>query len=372
MVDTGDTPEPGGEPLGKTPASSPVARFMGEVREAITPRAGILLLGVLILELAFVVSYIGAFHAPEPHKLPLAVVAPAAEREQVIDKLNAIPGEPLSARAADTPAQARTMVLQREVDAALVVAPAAAADQLLVASAGGPSSVQALETIFDKADPARPVRVTDLLPPNSADGRALASFYLAVGMVVGGYLASAALSASYGARPATMHRMLIRLGALVGLSALSGLGGAIIVDFVFDALPGHFGAIWGIGALTTFAAAAAGMAFQVLLGSAGIALSVLIFVVLGNPSAGGVYPAGLLPPFWRALGPALPNGASVTLIRNYSYFGGHHTATAWWVLSAWAVGGVLVSAVVAALRWRSGIAKRTQAPPAPGEAGAPA
>ncbi|MGW7664615.1 DUF3533 domain-containing protein [Streptomyces sp. NPDC054756] len=350
MAGTGDTPEPTGQPPGTPPADSPVARFLRELREAITPRAGILLLGVLILELAFVVSYIGAFHSPKPHKLSLAVVAPPAAQSQVIDKLNGIPGEPLAGRPADSVAQARTMVLERQVDAALLVTPAAPANQLLVASAAGPSSVQALQTVFQKADPARPVRITDLRPPNEADGRGLASFYLAVGMVVGGYLGSAALSASYGARPATSHRMLIRLGALAGLSVLSGLGGAIIVDLVFDALPGHFVAIWWIAALTTFAAAAAGMAFQVLLGPAGIALSVLIFVVLGNPSAGGVYPAALLPPFWRDLGPALPNGASVTLIRNYAYFGGHDTATAWWVLSAWAVGGVLVSALVAALR----------------------
>ncbi len=47
--------------------------------------------------------------------------------------------------------------------------------------------------------------------------------------------------------------MLIRLGALAVLSVLSGLGGAIVVDLVFDALPGHFAALWWIGALTTFA-----------------------------------------------------------------------------------------------------------------------
>ncbi|MFJ3135953.1 DUF3533 domain-containing protein [Streptomyces sp. NPDC086843] len=367
-----EPPTPGGQPPGSPPASSPAARFRGEVRGAITPRAGLIMLGVLILELAFVVSYIGAFHSPTPDKIPVAVVAPAAEQGAVIEKLNSIPGEPLKGRPADSAAQARTMVLEREVDAALLVAPQERGDRLLVASAGGPSGAQALELVFQKADPSRPVQVTDLRPPNEADGRGLASFYLAVGLVVGGYLASAAASASYGARPANPHRMLIRLGALAVLSVLSGLGGAIIVDLVFDALPGHFVAIWWIGALNTFAAAAAGMAFQVLLGPIGIALSVLIFVVFGNPSAGGVYPAALLPPFWRDLGPALPNGASVTLIRNYTYFGGHHTATAWWVLSAWAVGGVLVSALAATFRRRPKAADGTTAPAAPGGTGAAA
>ncbi|MGA5086898.1 ABC transporter permease [Streptomyces pseudogriseolus] len=345
-----ETPGPDGRSPGRSPAATPLGRFRAEARDAITPRAALVMLGVLVLELAFVVSYIGAFHSPTPERIPVAVVAPEAERRAVIDRLNGIPGEPLSGRPADGVAQARTMVLEREVDAAFLVAPDGRADRLLVASAGGPSGVQALERVLQQADPSQPLRITDLRPPNEADGRGLAPFYLAVGLVVGGYLASAAVSATYGARPANPHRMLIRLGALAVLSVLSGLGGAIVVDLVFDALPGHFAALWWIGALTTFAAAASGMAFQVLLGPMGIALSVLIFVVLGNPSAGGVYPSALLPPFWRDLGPALPNGASVTLLRNYAYFGGHHTATAWWVLSAWAAGGVLASALAARFR----------------------
>ncbi|WUH92964.1 DUF3533 domain-containing protein [Streptomyces sp. NBC_00433] len=320
--------------------------------DAMTPRASILLLGVLIIELAFVVSYIGAFHSPKPSRIPLAVVAPARAQAQVavVGKLNELPGTPLSARSADSVGQARSMVLDRSVEAALVIGPARGPDQLLVASAGGPAGVQSLQLVFQKVNgPGRAVVITDLRPPNSADGRGLSSFYLVVGLIVGGYLASAALSMSFGVRPANPHRTAIRLGALAVLSVLSGLGGAIIADIVFGALTGHFWSLWWISVLVTFAAAAAGMAFQVLLGSAGVALSVLIFVVLGNPSAGGVFPASLLPPFWRDLGPALPNGAGVTLVRNYSYFGGHDTATAWWVLSAWAVGGVLVGVAASLL-----------------------
>ncbi|SHM32640.1 YhgE/Pip domain-containing protein [Actinacidiphila paucisporea] len=329
-----------------TPAGfRPSRGFRREFRDAVTPRASILMLGVLILELAFVVSYIGAFHSPKPSRIPLAVVAPAQPqaRAAVVGKLNGLPGRPLSARPADSLSQARGMVLDRSVQAALVVGPARGPDRLLVASAGGPAGVQSLQSVFHKVNgPGRALTVVDLRPPNPADGRGLSSFYLVVGVIVGGYLASAALAMSYGARPANPHRTAIRLGALAVLSVLSGLGGAIVADSVFGALTGHFWSLWWIAALITFATAAAGMAFQVLLGSAGIAVSVLIFVVLGNPSAGGVYPASLLPPFWRDLGPALPNGAGVTLVRNYSYFGGHDTATAWWVLSAWAVGGVLV------------------------------
>lgn len=328
----------------------PSKGFRQEVMDAVTPRSGLLLLGVLILELAFVLSYIGAFHAPKPSRVPIAVVAPAGSGAAVVGKLNGLPGRPLSARSADSVRQARAMVLDRSVEAALVAGPKAGTDRLLVASAAGPAGVQSLQLVFRKVEGPRRVTIVDLRAPHPADGRGLSSFYLVVGVIIGGYLASAALAMSFGARPANQHRTLVRLGALAGLSVLSGLGAAIIADLVFDALPGHFWSLWWIAVLITFATAAAGMAFQVLLGPIGIAVSVLIFVVLGNPSAGGVYPASLLPPFWRDIGPALPNGAGVTLVRNYSYFGGHGTATAWWVLSAWAVGGVLVGVVASLLR----------------------
>ncbi|MFD6903592.1 DUF3533 domain-containing protein [Streptomyces sp. NPDC060077] len=324
--------------------------FRQGLRGAVTPRAVILLLGVLILEMAFVVSFIGAFHSPRPRNLPLAVVAPGQAQARLVAELNSLPGEPLDARAADSASEARAMVLDRRVDAALLAGPGGGPDRLLVATAGGPAAVQALQAVFAKTGGGSVV-VDDLRPPSPSDGRALAGFYLVLGVVVGGYLASAALSASYGARPASPNRTSVRLLALAALSVVSGLGGAVVVDPVFHALPGHFGALWGIATLITFAAAAAGMAFQVLLGTPGIALSVLLFVVLGNPSAGGVYPTTLLPPFWAAIGQALPNGAGVTLVRNYSYFGGHQTSTAWWVLSAWAAGGVLISSL-ASLRRR--------------------
>ncbi|MCF0088538.1 hypothetical protein B0E37_03613 [Streptomyces sp. MH192] len=334
--------------------------FLRELRDAVTPRAMTLLLGVLVLALAFVVSFVGAFHSPTPRDIPLAVVAPEPARAKVLAELNGLPDRPLSARPAASEAEARAMVLDRRADGALLLGAPSGRTELLVASAGGPSAVQALQAIFEKVDGREAVELRDLRPPNPADGRGLSTFYLVLGVIIGGYLASAALAASYGARPANLRRTLVRLVALAGLSVVAGLGGTLIVDTVFDALPGHFAALWGITTLATFTAAAVGMAFQVLFGPAGVAASVLVFVIIGNPSAGGVYPASLLPPFWAAVGQALPNGAGVTLVRNYAYFDGHHTATAWWVMCAWAAGGVLVSCLASWVRGR-----RTTPPPPP-------
>jgi hypothetical protein len=127
-----------------------------------------------------------------------------------------------------------------------------------------------------------------------------------IGWIVGGYLVAALLGITRGARPANTRRAVIRLLALVPYALLSGLGGALIVDQLLGALTGHFAALFGVGFLLVLAAATVTLAFQILAGIIGIGLTVLLFVVLGNPSAGGAYQRELLPGFWRTIGGALP------------------------------------------------------------------
>jgi len=75
-------------------------------------------------------------------------------------------------------------------------------------------------------------------------------------------------------------------------------------------------------------------------------------VVLGNPSAGGAYQAALLPPFWRALTGALPNGAGVDSVRRIVYFGGRGVGGDLLVIALYAIGGVAVAVLVARRRER--------------------
>jgi len=63
------------------------------VRDGVTPRAGALVLAVLALQLAFIGSYIGAFHEPTPHRIPVAVAAPPEALDDLVGKLDRLPGE---------------------------------------------------------------------------------------------------------------------------------------------------------------------------------------------------------------------------------------------------------------------------------------
>ncbi len=124
---------------------------------------------------------------------------------------------------------------------------------------------------------------------------------------------------------------------------MSGFAGAPIVEQLLGALTGHFVALAGLGILLVYAAVATTMAFQVLAGIVGIGVTVMVFVVAGNPSGGGSYRHALLPGFFRALTSALPNGAGVDTVRRIVYYGGHRIVGRLVVICAWIVGGAAVA-----------------------------
>ncbi len=338
-------------------AEEPVApqRLLAEFRDAVSVRTVGLIVGVLLLQVGFILSYVGAFHAPTPHRIALGVVsasAPAAE--QVAGRLDTLPGEPLAASTVADQATAEQQIRRGELSAALVVDPSGTTDTLLISSGGGASVATAVAAVIEQVEASqqRTVTTTDLVPLQPGDARGLTGFYLVIGWIVGGYLVAALLGVSAGARPASPRRAWFRLVAMVPYAVLSGLAGALVVDQVLGALTGHFLALWGLGILLVLSAATVTMAFQVLFGVIGIGVTVLVFVILGNPSAGGAYQSELLPPFWRALTPALPNGAGTDAVRHLVYLEGTAITGHLLVIAAYAVGGAAVALAASYLRHR--------------------
>ncbi|WP_328367362.1 DUF3533 domain-containing protein [Streptomyces sp. NBC_00445] len=328
--------------------------FLSEVKDAVTPRATLLVVGVIALQLLFIASYVGALHDPKPKDVPFGVVAPQVAAEQAVTRLERLPGSPLDPRAVADAATAREQILNRDIDGALIIDPAGTTDTLLVATGGGTVLATALETItttLEKAEQ-RTVRVVDVAPASPQDFDGLSSFYLVVGWCVGGYLCASILAISSGARPANPRRAAIRLAVMALVSIVGGLGGAVIVGPILGALPGSVAALWGLGALITFAVGAATLALQGVFGIVGVGLAILIVVIAGNPSAGGAFPLPMLPPFWQAIGPALPPGAGTWAARSIAYFKGNDTTASLLVLSAWAAAGIAITMAAATFRRR--------------------
>ena len=327
--------------------------FRTELADAVSLRTVLLVIGVLLVQLGFVASYVGAFHHPQPHDVSIGVVAPDPRTAaRVVSRLDAIDGHPLSAQAVADRRSAVRQVRDADLAGAVVIDPRSTRDELLVASGGGASLVTALEQVAGKAEAQqrRTITTTDLVPLESGDARGLSGFYLTIGWLVGGYLVASLLGVAKGARPANRRRATIRLLAAVPYAVLSGFGGALIVDQAFGALTGHFWELWGLGTLLVLSAATVTMALQVLFGTIGIGLTVLLFVVLGNPSAGGAYQAQLLPAFWRSIGGLLPNGAGTDAVRRIVYFGSVGVASEALLITGYVIVGAAVTMLASSRR----------------------
>src|SRR6476620_10655505 len=86
----------------------------------------LVLLPAQVLMLAFAFSYVGAFHDPKPHQVPIAVIGPPA----VTAQLNRLPGDPLDARQASSRRDGLSQIDDRDVYGAYE----AATNRLFVAS----------------------------------------------------------------------------------------------------------------------------------------------------------------------------------------------------------------------------------------------
>jgi hypothetical protein len=95
------------------------------------------LLPALVLMLAFAFSYVGAFHDPTPHNVPLAVVGPPA----VAAQLGSLPGHPLDPRVTASRQAALSQIDDRKVYGAYD----ATTNRLFVASAANRATAIALE-----------------------------------------------------------------------------------------------------------------------------------------------------------------------------------------------------------------------------------
>ncbi|WP_326706620.1 DUF3533 domain-containing protein [Streptomyces cyaneofuscatus] len=326
--------------------------FVDEMKNAVTPRAALLVIGVLGLQLLFIASYVGALHKPKPTDVAFGVVAPQQVSQQLITQLDGLPGGPLDPRTVSSEAEAREQIMNRDIDGALIVSPQGRTDTLLVASGGGTVLSSALERILTQVEAGqqRTVRTVDVAPASADDFDGLSSFYLVVGWCVGGYLCASILAISAGTKPANRQRALIRTAVMAVYAVAGGIGGAVIIGPILGALPGSVWGLAGLGALVVFSVGMITLGLEALTGIVGIGLAVLIIVIAGNPSAGGAFPLPMLPDFWRAIGPALPPGAGTWVARSIAYFRGNAVTGPLLVLSAWAVAGTALTLLLSMRR----------------------
>jgi hypothetical protein len=304
-----------------------------------TPKAvALVLLPALVLMLTFAFFYVGAFHEPTPHHVPLAVVGPPT----VAAQLNRLPGQPLDARQASSRADALSRINDRKVYGAYE----AATNRLFVASAANRATAVALGQVFDRVAAAqnRPAaRVTDVKALPLSDPNGTAAFYAVIAWVFGGYIGATLIGLIGSPRSTSRRRAAARVGALGGFAIVAAILSVAMLRVCFDTFSGHVAAMCAIGALTVFAGGAATAGIQAAAGPAGTGLVILVFVILGNSASGGPFARPLLPGLWRTIGGVLPPGASVDLARSALFFGGARIVGPILVLVVWAALGTALA-----------------------------
>jgi hypothetical protein len=134
-----------------------------------------------------------------------------------------------------------------------------------------------------------------------------------------------------------------RAAQLAGFAIVAGLAVDLIVCYWLQGFPSSkFWFVWPICSLIIAVVAFVAAVLQKLIGAAGTLLTVIVVILLGNPSSGGATGVPYLPAFWRDLGPYLPPRNAYILLHHTIYFNGHGTTEALTVLLIYLLAGVLI------------------------------
>ena len=306
------------------------------------PRLFLVAILAAVLGFAITLSFGYADHDPRPHRLHVAVVAPAAVMIRLAAGLErAEPGGFTLLRASSEPAAMRE-VRSQSVAGALVIPPTGATT-LVTAEADGVLQQQVLTTALTAVARAmhRAVTPADVapLPPNDRSG--LASFVFGLGLLIPSVLGSVGLFL-VGMR----RRLWWRVAAATLFALLAALAGVIALGTILGAFTTVSLTLVAIGFLGALSYVLFAAALQAIVGLPGTVLAAIGFIFVGNAISGGSVPISFLPDGFRQIAPWLPDAAVVAGTRNVLYFNGHHLGHSLLVLGLWPVTALAILALV--------------------------
>jgi hypothetical protein len=329
--------------MSQSPAARPHTRWGRTIGIAL---GAALIVGVLLL------AFTWPAKTSTVHNIPLAVSGPTAQVAAITEALEA-EGTFTVAPATDR-ADAVAQIESRDVYGAIVLG---APPEVLTASANGAALSQIFQAVAlqvqsqanqaaaagaaaagQPAPPAVTVSVTDVVPLAATDARgaglASAAFPLALGGMLGGVLVSLLVVGTW--------RRLFALGAYTILASC----------LIVAVMQGWYGALQGDAVLNLLAIALALLGTSSLIvglnaaiGTAGIGVGAVITLFVANPISAAAQPLQFLPEPWGAVGQWFVPGASVSLLRDLSYFPAADALFPWLVLVGWASAGVVLAMI---------------------------
>ncbi|MFI8186798.1 ABC transporter permease [Actinacidiphila glaucinigra] len=179
------------------------------------------------------------------------------------------------------------------------------------------------------------VRSVDVVPISADDPRGVVFSSALLPLTMCGILIASLLAMSNFHMPGWRRVM-----ELVAACAATGFGAYLVAQGVLGALPHEHVATWSALSLTMLAISATCAGLITLIGPAGLGLSAVLMVFVGNPFSGSTSAPELLPKAVDDIGQWLPPGAGANLLRGTAYFGGNGTGGQIAVLVLWSVLGL--------------------------------
>jgi hypothetical protein len=290
--------------------------------------------GVVLVTL-YTFFFVFPGHEPKPNGLPVGVVGPAPAVKRAEAGLER--GRAFDVRAFGDLDAARAAILDREVYGALELA---GRSRVLVSSAASFQVAQLLPEVAMRAGVTRP-QVIDVRSLVDEDPRGVSINLLVLSITVPAILGALVLMQMAPALDGPG-----RLACLGLFGLLSAIAAVLVARVGIGVIGGSFVALTGVIAVAIFAIAAMTLVLMLAFGTAGVAASFMVLLMLGNPGSGAASAPELLPDPWSWAGQLLPPGALATGVRNVAYFDAADAPMWLTVLLAYAVASAVIVLVV--------------------------
>ncbi|NNG37668.1 hypothetical protein HJ588_00045 [Flexivirga sp. ID2601S] len=173
----------------------------------------------VLMGLIMAVAYLGGFHKPAPHDVPLAVVGSTAQAQPVASAMQQALGDKADVTVLPSTAAATDQLRHLELTAAYVPGPKQAT--LLVSTIASDAAKSAATQMFSPVATKQgvPLVTRDVTGVPASDPIGQNGFFFLVALTVGSYASSIAIGAA-GASRRLRDRVGIALGAAVVISTV--------------------------------------------------------------------------------------------------------------------------------------------------------
>jgi len=339
-------------------APEPRTAHLAKPRSSVLPHPsmwkhlGLHILVPVLLGIGMTLAYLGAFHEPSPHHLPVAVVGDSAPSEVFAQTLNNKAAGALEVRNVANAAQAEKLVRDREIAAAYEATPTQA--NLYIATAASATTAEAVQKVFQPIAFAQhlPYNIVDVVPVGERDATGQGLFFLLVGLSVGGYAVAAAVAAV-----TRKHGLLARVFVPVIASAVVSAIVVGIAAYVYSVFDRNVLQVWLVSWLYDALVMWIGVALMPILKSWTVLAMTVLFVQLNFTSSGGIFQKAMEPGFFASLNDFWAGAGWLDSATSLVYFPGQRFGGDVAVLAIWA-GLALIAVLVSHLvvRRQDGIA----------------